>query len=226
MLRMLPKLGHSGSGLNFSFRSDSIYDCTDVGFDYTFKNAPEDISIHLLGVEVPDNCITGQAPAIENIEVPSQTGYYSIAIDIGEHIHNTGLLEVTDISYKVYLYSRFGMTMPYELMYKMPEGTIWGYVSNGNDYVPFEVLDTVEQTLNVSSDKSDFHEGYYGYFVYNPSIMGNVILLGTESNALARPFLYKYTGDPAELDSKVNATRDLLPAGMTLKLFTWQGEDF
>jgi|GEM_PF-6928827 len=223
VLNLLPSLNTYGYGLNFSFQSDSLYNCENVGFVYTLKSTSDDVNIHLLGVQIPESCVSGNAPAFEKVKVPAEEGYYSISIDIGDYIHNTGSLVVEKDVYKIYLNSRYGMAIPNYVMYKIPEGTIWGYAVAPNGASQKEVMNTVRSGLDSITDDTDLTEGYYGYYAVSKPF-GIYTLFPTYHSAQSC-FAFHFSADHAVLENAIANIRTQLPPDTDFKVFTWEGAE-
>lgn len=218
---MLPVLSPFHNGLNFSFQSDSIYHCQNVGYLYTLDTTAVEIKIHLLGVYIPDSCVSGDAPAFEKVAVHNEEGYYAISLDIGDYIHNTGTLVIEPTVYEVYLSSRDGMSMPHNRMFKIPEGSVWGYVVPQDPNQQAEVMNTVKHGLDSIADPLTMHEGYYGYFsITKPfGIFTEFPVYHTTQSC----FIYHFSQDHTILENAIDSIRTQLPDGTEFKVFTWEG---
>jgi len=221
IMNLLPSLNSFGYGLNFSFQSDSLYNCENVGFVYTSKNTSDDISIHLLGVDIPETCLHGTAPAFEKVKIPDADGLYSISIDIGDYIHNTGTLVIENDEYKIYMNDEYGMRIPHQVMYKVPVGTIWGYVVAPNSNNQSEITHQVKDSLRVIADDVDLKEGYYGYFSVAKPVAIYTHFPSYQSAQAC--FIFHFGEDRIDLENKVEDIRAQLPAGTAFKVFTWEG---
>jgi len=220
-LSMLPVLSPSGYGLNFTFQSDSNYNCKNVGYLYTLETDSVRIKIHLLGIDIPEECEPGNARAFEKLAVQHEEGYYDISLDIGEFIHNTGTLVIEPTSYEIYLSSRHGMSLPRNRMFKIPEGSIWGYVVPQNINQQVEVMSTVQNGFEPITEPVNLHEGYYGYFSITKPF-GIFTEFPIYKNAQSC-FIYHFTQDNIVLESAIDSLRAQLPDGTEFKVFTWQG---
>lgn len=221
VLNLLPSLNPIRYGLNFSFQSDSVYHCENVGFLYTLESTSDNVSVHLLGVQLPETCITGAAPAFEKLQVPGDEGYYSLVIDIGDYIHNTGTLVIDSDAYSIFMNSQDGMTIPEPKMIRIPVGTIWGYVIASDSDQQNEVFNQVRDDLFPIIETVDLEEGYYGYF----SITKPFGIYTEYPNYIPAHscFVYKFTQDHTVLENTIEQIRAQLPLGAELKVYTWEG---
>ncbi len=223
VLHLLPSLSPFGSGLNFLFQSDSIYDCQNVGFVYTMRSSSGGMNIHILGVHIPATCVGGTAPAFEKVIVPAKAGNYTVAIDIGDYIHNTGSLVIDSNTYSLNMHSLDGMSVPNETMYQIPEGTIWGYVVASDGTLQDEAMSLVRNGFKPITDDVDLTAGYYGYFsVTKPfGLYTQYPVYHTEHSC----FTFHFTQDHSILESTIQEIKSQLPSNTDFKVFTWEGEE-
>ena len=221
IFNLLPSLSHFGYRLNFSFQSDSLYNCENAGFVYTSKSTADDISVHLLGVRIPEYCISGHAPAFEKVDVPGEDGYYSISIDIGEYIHNTGYLVIENSTYTLYMNDMDGMVIPNDVMIRIPEGTIWGYVEAADFFLQNQVSNFVRTRLDAVTDDPDLPEGYYGYYSVTPS--NDIYTLFPTYHNAQSCFAFQFLEDHTILENTIADIRTQLPPNTDFKVFTWKG---
>jgi hypothetical protein len=223
ILNLLPSLSAFGYGLNFSFQSDSMYNCENVGFVYTLKSTADDVSIHLLGVSIPESCISGYAPAFEKVEVPVEDGFYSVAIDIGEFIHNTGYLVIEHSTYSIYMSRQDGMDIPNEVMNRIPEGTIWGYAEAADVDLQIQVIHAVRAGLDAITEDVNMPEGYYGY--YSVTKQQGISTLFPSDHHAQSCFAYQFLQDHFILENTIADIRSKLPINTDFKVFTWEGNE-
>lgn len=222
VLDMVQTLSQNGSRLNLIFQSEDAYTCEGAAYDYTLKTSTEDIGIHLTGIFVPQPCAGGSAPAVTEMPMPRHEGTYAVAIDIGDIIHNTGILVNEGDKYQLFMNETHGMTLSHDVMFKIPDQTLWGYV-----YHPTEQAAAwaeVNTVLTSYGGASQLASGYYGFFdVYGT---GEIELYHSDANANAQAFAFQYTHDPAAI-AAIKATLIYeCPVGTEIKLFTWEGEEF
>ena len=221
IFNLLPSLSPFGYRLNFSFQSDSLYNCENVGFLYTSNSSEGNVNVHLLGVNIPESCINGNAPAFEKVKVPGDDGYYSISIDIGEFIHNTGYLVIENSTYAIYMNDMHGMVLPHNVMFKIPDGTIWGYAVAADINFQNQVNNIVHTGLDKVTEDVNTPEGYYGYFSMTKS-SGIYTLYPTYHNAKSC-FAFHFSQDHSILENTIANIRTQLPPNTDFKVFTWEG---
>jgi hypothetical protein len=115
-----------------------------------------------------------------------------------------------------------GISIPNSRLYKVPQNTIWGYVS-------YSSIDAEEQAdeflneLNSIAEAKPFLDGYYGYF----SMENDKLTVLTEDfpKVLGKTFGLDYDGGNDELIGILENYRSLYPS-LVFKIFTSTGEAF
>jgi hypothetical protein len=222
-LNLLPSLSPFGYGLNFLFQSNSLYNCDNVGFVYTLKSSADRVNIHLLGIDYPATCNVGNAPAFEKVKVPGDEGYYSISIDIGDFIHNSGTLVVEGGVYKLHMNSSYGIALQQPVMNRIPEGTIWGYAVPLDLNLQYEVLNAVHQGLDPITDDVNMTEGYYGYYSVTKPFA--IYTLFPNYHSAQTCFAFHFSMDHSILENAVAEIKAQLPPNTDFKVYTWEGAE-
>jgi hypothetical protein len=202
--------------------SSTPYDCGGAGYNYHLYTTQDQVNIYLESVLLPQPCSPGPTPAREQIAIPSLPGTYAISIGIGDLIQNTGTLVIDDQSFRINLEQQHGISLSHDIMYRVPQFTIWGYVYHADQQS--EVRAQVNSEFLSIAVPVNLMPGYYGLFnVLGPS---NIQIIEPGLKAGTESFLYRYVGDPSDLTTRIEQLRSALPAGTQLKVFAWEGSVF
>ena len=214
---------HNGSvELGLTIVSSTPYDCGGAGYDYRLFTAPDQISLYLNSVLLPQPCSAGPAPARERIIIPGQHGEYEMSIGIGDLIQNSGMLTIDDEGFRLNMEQQHGISINHNFMYRIPQYTIWGYAYSPHDQG--EVFNEVINVLDPVTDPVSLPTGYYGLF--NAVTTSSVQILQPGLKAGTETFVFRYTKPLSELQSKVAQLRQNLPAGTELQVLAWEGSVF
>lgn len=194
---------HAGQGtFNFLIETIKQYNCIDNSIDYRVNSGAGNIVITLEKIDENADCDPGPSPATAKIPLAdAKSGNFQISIKLKETIKNTGLLKVTPEKYEFSLEEKLGVALSREEIYRVPKGTIWGYVAFDSQ----DELEAVDNFLmdleNVSQvEKRNYQKGYYGHF----SIEDNqtVQVNDPEEPANSKHFIYHFTGDIGTLKDR------------------------
>ncbi|MFK7935286.1 MAG: hypothetical protein AB8G22_17365 [Saprospiraceae bacterium] len=171
----------------------------------------------------PDDCLPGNARPTAHIDLGKvDNGLYEFEINLkNSTIVNTGQLVVNDNSYLVEMNSTDGITLTPNQLLRIPEGTVWGYLSADNvENIATDFL----TDLNTSENTKEFLEGNYGYF----SLTGdNEISFPIETTfQQKRTFVLDYQGEVEELETLVEQYKVQYGELLKLQVYTWQGQIF
>ena len=147
----------------------------------------------------PNDCIEGMSPT--NLALPFgqlPMGSYSFSINLKDAVFNKGRLSVLEDQYLLQLNSDYGIEMLHNLLYRIPQNTLWGYVAYDSSTSNAEAdgfvadLEALSVIENVESNTL-YQSGYYGYF--NVDEDKKVALTKEISSSYHKPFLFHNVSD-------------------------------
>ncbi len=158
-----------GDNTSFWLNISSLreFECTNYGLESS-KNVFVNNSIQVAVSEliVPDDCIEGNAPAIGQVSFDAlEPGTYEFSISIVNQIENKGTLYVQPDFYEMQIEDGNGILMPQTILQKIPNQTIWGYVSYEDNNI--DLVGDLLADLNQSLESLTLPDGNYGHFQYN-----------------------------------------------------------
>lgn len=210
---------------SFQLRATTISEesCLNYEIEYQIIRRSNRIRASIDDIVEPDDCLPGKATPEVEMEIGIvDNGLYEFEINLkNSTIVNTGQLVVTNESYTVDMSSTNGITLQSNELLRVPNGTVWGYLS-AKDLEPI-AIDFFNELSELTTDKS-FLEGNYGYF----SITGdNKINLPLETTfSEVQPFIINYISSIKKLETIISDYRNQYGADLELKIFTWEGDVF
>jgi hypothetical protein len=208
--------------LGMTFVSSTPYDCGGAGYDYNLYTAQGKINIYLTSVLLPQPCAAGPTHAREHIPIPNQPGESELTIGIGDLIQNAGSLVIDDNSFSIHFDKQHGIAISNNVMYRIPQFTIWGYVHHATEQEA--AFEEVLTSMDPLTDPVNLTTGYYGLFnALSPSTI-QVLQPGLKSGT--QSFVFRFNRPLSELQSAITQLKSSLPAGTELKVFAWEGSVF
>jgi hypothetical protein len=217
------KLGTSPS-LLVEVKSIEQESCLNFGIISGIHRASKVMELWIQGIAAPSTCEPGLSAAFAEVEIGAlQAGEYDFAVSLKNAISNKGKLRVNDNLYQLDMETEDGILLNHKELRRIPEYTIWGYVSfNDEEEVgssPTEFL------LNLDSltTYQPLGKGYYGHF----DILENSEL--RPSTLPTKPhwktFVRRFDRHLEELQALLETYRNSAVGDkMEIKLFTWQGD--
>lgn len=160
---MLEILDMEGNYLTLQVETIREESCTNAEIDYKVSQNSRQIGVSLNKIVLPANCQEGSAPARAAINLGKLTlGNFDFSIDLSQTIKNPGTLVNGASSYRLSLKTENGIQVLYRELLKIPEQTIWGWITYAASTQQV-ATDVVGEISKLSSGRS-FERGYYGHF--------------------------------------------------------------
>ncbi len=220
VLNLDQTLSYNGASFGFVFTSTVPNQCAGTSYKHQAIITSEDISIHLQSLEIPEPCVGQDALASQKIPLTSYKGTYGLSVNLGENIHNTGVLTIDDEGVLIDMNTLYGLDVPHVRMKRIPNGMIWGTVYHPTD--KSEILELIRTQLGASAEEADLADGYYGHF----RIAGNGAVTVPAQNLSATSFIYYYNGTAAMITEQVDLIKAQLPEDTQFRLYTWLGAEY
>lgn len=140
--------------------------------DLDFDEQSNVIYIAINDLVEPSDCEAGESVARASIPFGIlSNGDYDFNISLQSAFRNNGTLEVANDYFALSLETDDGVDIRFPKLYKMPESTIWGYISYDNNSYEEEANNFIDSLQSLSTidlaSGQDFNTGYYGYFEVN-----------------------------------------------------------
>jgi hypothetical protein len=209
--------------LHLSTRKNQV--CQNAVIDFEFSKTGNRLALSLLEIQAPKDCTPGNDPATAVADAGSlPSGFYELSIDLENTVFNKGQLTVTANRYLVNMESSDGFTLLHEELFRVPEESIWGYITyEETDAEP--VAKAFVDDLSQLSTGLNFDKGYYGHFQISDN-KNTVAISGRPPTTRIKQFVFQLQRDRLE-DIKRLAGQYRAEHGGTVdfKLLTWQGEE-
>ncbi|MEL6944940.1 MAG: hypothetical protein AAFO82_19975, partial [Bacteroidota bacterium] len=112
----------------------------------------------------PEECVAKKTTAKGSSEFGEiQGGVYELEINLKSEVINKGSLLISQEKYEIQMDSDFGFYLPHPTLYRIPENTIWGYISYDNQSDETIASDFIRRISEFTAP-ANLQKGYYGYF--------------------------------------------------------------
>ncbi len=210
-------------------RSVDYQDCLNavIEHDFYFDDSENRFVLSLYDISDPETCIPGEAPAtldlpLESLEIMS----YKFQINLKDVVFNSGTLTVSEDYYFLLMNTQDGFKVQHNLLYKIPQNTIWGYVGYSAE-ADKQQAENITKDLKDIAGATNFSEshadGWYGYF--NISQDHSLTLTDQPDSGFSNPFLFLY--DPSREQDIIDfvETKCLAHPGFDIHVFNDKGEE-
>ncbi len=209
--------------LSFKFLTVDDYPCINYRIASELRRAGSDITVSLREIQGADVCLEAVAPAASFLDIGELSpGEYSITIEVGASLTNSGTLLVTEKAVELLLGQTEGLIVPTPRMLRIPEGLLWGTVRASAEHA--EIGDQFMQRLrSLGAASKILPEGDYGYF--SVDAVGNVrpsSLTPGQDNL----FVFGFRGEASNLEQLVNEIANVYPNQVSVSLRTSRGDEF
>lgn len=219
------QLGPAPRRLEVLLQTVKLQPCLDAAITHELLPAPGLIRIDIDGIHLPDNCMTGTAPARDTITLDQlANNNYLFEINLKRTISNEGSLRISAETYTLNLGLEKGLILPYKQLRRIPDYTIWGYVAHGSPSAAGIAGQFVNE-LSARSAPANLQAGHYGHFSV-ASGSGSITVADSPADLTLRPFAFRYTGNVDDLRSLTEAYRNQYGNLLQIKLLAVTGEVF
>lgn len=223
-IKMWETIGSAQRTMKLYCSTEKNYPCFNYSINYSLSTNNEVIIIDFIGVVEPEVCATAMGPASASIDlgtVPNGTYNFEISVDKQK---SKGALIVTSDYFKIDLDSQQNLLLPYTVLNRIPNGTIWGtigYHTASSATIAQSFVDALE---SLGASAQPYNAGEYGYFKIDAS--GQILTPENHGNYFNRPFIYHYTGNTQDLENIVKDYGQNHGDLLKISLFTTNGEEF
>jgi hypothetical protein len=199
-------------------------ECLNYSIESSISRKNNNIEINLIKLLAPLNCDAGSGPAKATLDLGAlPNGTYQVTVKLGKVIPSTGRLLVSTSSFFLSLPSAIGFRLGNNTLLRIPEQTLWGYLSYeaGQQSLVNQFLNE----FNAISQDAELAKGYYGYF--NLAENGN-IEYGNQisSDRPLQPLLRRFQGNEAELERLIKTYRDKHKLVLSIHLRNTAGKEY
>ena len=224
-ISLLESLSPNGKQLVMRVKTLEEVDCENAALDYSLEQSTGKIVISINEIDLPSNqdCISN--PMFLTTDIPLGSipdGSTDLEVNLRESVHNEGTLHNEDSHYRISLRTQHGIDLPYKKLFKIQEGTIWGYIGYRTEISP--VVDQFFSDLTQLTAEGDYEQGNYGHFTYDKSAEETISFEDNHELPFVSRFLLKLTSDKDELVNLIEQYRQQYGSEIELEIRTWKGE--
>jgi len=222
-IEMWEILGEESRHLNFLLETIQEQDCENQSVRSTIEDQDQRFILNIEEITKPqrEECIFKKTTARGTSEFGEvDGGVYELQINLKSELINKGKLLVSQEKYEILMDSDFGFFLPHPTLYRIPERTIWGYISYDNQ-VDETIASDFIQRLSELTVPTNLKKGYYGYFELGEQF--ELQQKPEEANWAA--FLLRSKGQIVPIRKTVSQFRNNHPDKITIKMWTSDGEE-
>ncbi len=215
----------SPNGSAFSLIVETIHDqeCLNSVIRNEVSILGDNLAVNLNGIEHPENCLEGNAPAVADVSFASlANGNYDIAINILSLIKNEGFIEISPSALKIKLDTHDGIHIENSQLNRVPNNTFWGYIALDKLELSTTTSGFLEE-IEILKDDFDFVTGEYGHFKV---MEANAV--DFEVNTIYPDydkFIFKYSDEIEDLEEIIKEFREEsdFENKLEIKVMTFEG---
>jgi hypothetical protein len=212
-----------GEPREFQFKVATLeqLECTNYFISTNAALSFNRVTLNVIDLLAPNDCIAGLAPATGMAEVGAlPLGYFNLDIHLKNAIENDGTLKVFQDSIVVDLDSQDGLEMAHEVLLRIPEHAIWGYTAYNNKDAGAGVANSFLSDLANMAETGEWAKGYYGYFRLDEN--NDLILSPPPNHTYFQTFLFTYHDDISGLEDMLRYYRTG-PGGAAVEFAVFTG---
>jgi hypothetical protein len=216
------KLDDSGGKLQLRIATILNQECGGTRINYATNLLNNQLTVTLKSLSYPITCNGFAAPARDTIELSDiKKGDIPFRLSLKDVIINDGVLHVEDGRYWFEMKKENGISMPKKELLRVPQGAIWGFISNdnGQDERYTQMIDSLKTITTPLSMPT----GDYGYFNYTGTDIAIAAKFTTQRPNIHR-FIFRQTGTKEQLNSMLKYFRTV--AGMDFMVLTSDGKSY
>ena len=216
------KLDETGGTLQLRIATIQNQECGGTRINYGIDATNNQLTVTLKSLAYPAICNGFAEPARDTISLPTaKKGDMSFKLTLKDVVINDGTLHVDDSRYTLNMKKENGISMPKKEILRVPQGAIWGFISNDNGQD--ERFTQMIDSLKTITTPLSLVGGDYGYFTYNGTDLGIAAKFVTQRPNIRR-FIYHQTGSKDQLASMLKYFKGV--AGMDYMVLTSDGKSY
>lgn len=215
-------LNDLGGSLQLRIATIQNQECGGTRINYATSSINNQLSVSLKSLAYPLTCNGFAEPAHDTVDLSNiKKGDYPFQVNLKGVVINDGTLHVEDGRYFLEMKTENGISMPKKELLRVPQGAIWGFISNdnGQDARYAQMIDSLKTITTPLSIPA----GDYGYFSYTGTDIGIAAKFTTQRPNIRR-FIFKQTGTKEQLNGMLKYFRTV--AGMDFLVFTSDGRSY
>ncbi len=141
-------------------------ECLNASIEVEFRRLGDnEHKLSIKSILNPDNCQEGSAPARRTVKVGElSNGTYPLSISLREAVESEGRIIVRDDFFRLYIDEGAGVLPLRNTLRRIPDGTIWGYISSEGGEGLGGAAEGFRSDLSSIAIPQALDDGHYGYF--------------------------------------------------------------
>jgi len=203
-----------------------VYDCPGYRIVFEIQKNGTQISIDLLKVEAPTNCIGSPTPVRQFVPIGQlSAGVYDLHLTLGKTLLNEGKLTVETDRFSLDFAQPQGFEIQNYTAYNVPDALLWGYVLITNEAANTAAQSFISDIKTITTDHG-LAPGFYSYFTVAGSgqIFFHSSITPPGSTTM---FVRKLSAQPNDLRNLLQNYRSGMagqPEPLTVRCFSTFGE--
>lgn len=221
-IQLWEKLDDEGGKLQLVVSTIREQSCGGSKIDMTMNPINNRLIVTIKSIIYPQTCNGGFQPIVDTLTMGNiPEGHYKLNINLKDIILNDGALTVEKGRFNVSMTKDDGITLSNSELFRVPKGTIWGYVSHDNGQESknikfFDNLSKIATPLSISN-------GNYGYFVIDSNKNVDIKANFDSKKPNIRKVFYTLNKPITELEALV---QEYKTQGLDIKIMTSNGKVF
>ncbi len=204
--------------------SIAAYTCANPQIEATATVVGDLININILGVQMPNPCISDSAKARRFLPIGVlQDGDYKIKLTLGpvDAIVNEGTITVKEGVFTLTLPDVQGIDIQEYVLRSIPESMVWGYAATPDQSALNAADQFLAQVKNVTTE-SLLPPGFYGYFTVSGT--GQLSLHKSIAPTNSAEWFVRKFGNFTVLKNVITQFRNAPDAPLTIRCFSTLGD--
>ena len=214
----------SSRQLVFELASVEPVSCMNTSINNAVFIQNKKVTLLINNIEPASDCNPGEAAARATSHVGYlQNGDYDFFVTLRNTVTNEGKLTVSNDQFEISMTSSDGISILNDVMLRIPEETIWGYVAYDDENAVGAAPQDFINELESLTQQKQLEQGFYGYF--NIATTGDLVFKTPPAFNHINSFFYEFDGEDEELINMLENYRNGSNGdNMELVIFTSNGK--
>lgn len=200
-------------------------DCENYSISFALTQSGNSSTVSINNIVPPHECIPGIAPASNQINLGYfQEGEHPIHLNLrNNEITNHGKLIIKPRFYQLEMESDHGIFIPWDILKKVPEDLVWGYltIEDADAAEQITILEEFHTRIAPWTETIGLSQGAYGYFTIENGIP--TVIKDRQDTVTENLFLFEQMGNRVELIEAINNMRNEFGSQVSINAFLSDG---
>lgn len=219
-LNLREQLPTDGNGFYLNLTSSDTTDCAGLEYHCDYSLQGSTLLFHVFGIKDSDHCDGNSYHVMSDVLLHPSNGSYDVRFVVGDDIENFGKLMINNERVNLTFPELIGLRIPYETLYRIPRGTVWGYVAGEGDLDG--ALAWLEDKFLLYGRIPNLRPGYYGYFTISDELSERRIYPQPDFQNY-HPFVFHLEEEESGLEELRESFSGTFDESVKLEMMTWTG---